>query len=200
LSFTFKHRPLDPLKFSLKWDVSFGDSVGAVLFMYRPVITRFEQDGNLKSILQLLRSELNVEILVTETVTTPAYAMLVSSGDDQSATVDFAAAAPLAVHLNVGAGIHFSWSCETKSGLWKAGSELGCTYMPLFTLSTLRTWYRPRKLQLFHHFPEGMGLNSGPEMVVQSFNPPWRALDEDYEEIPEECSIVPPPPDYLSSE
>jgi hypothetical protein len=185
--------PSDLAELSLKWEFNFGKKHGVVLIMVNPVLRRFPRNGNLKPVLEIVNEELNGKVLVTEAVTCEAYALIVSCGRDQSATIGIVAShqpptsPPLPVEAGatpsaVEVGTEFSWIHSSTAGVWKVGSHPGSTYTPLLELSMLKRWWRD-----WSHDPVTQRNShelTHSDTPFASFLPPWGPLDEDGEEIP----------------
>ena len=108
--------------------------------MIKPRTTKFPLGGNLRPLLEHVEKELNGRALVTQVVTCPAYGQIVSKGHKSSAAIGLSAAAPpipgIPVTTSVGADV--SWLHSSTAGTWKVGSQMGCTYTPIFELSSLK--------------------------------------------------------------
>jgi hypothetical protein len=174
------------LDVSFGWKFTFGKSHGMVLVMIKPVIRRFPRNGNLKPLLKIIDEELPGKVLVTETVTCPAYAQIMSRGRDQSASIGLTGLVQTSPsNSSSAATAGLSWVRQSTTGSWKAGSEPGCTYTPLLELSVLKRWWRQWS-------GEPMTSRSGtkPGGLIEdpfaSYPPPWAPLDEDGEEVEDE--------------
>ena len=163
-------------KFSHNWKFNFGRKHGAVLIMINPVLKRFPRNGNLKPLLKIVEGQLQGTVLVTETVTCPAYAQIVSRGRGQSATIGVSVSLPT-LSPNFSTGAKISWSWRSTARPWTVGSEPGCTYMPLMELSMLKKWWR-----LWSNEPTTQRTSVGLEDMDTPFVPylpPWGLLDDE---------------------
>jgi hypothetical protein len=210
--FALRSLPADLAELCLKWEFTFGKKHGIVLIMIKPVLKKFDRNGNLRPLLELMDKELRGKILVTETVTCDAYALIVSRGRDQSASISTVAshrtiatpspsppsaakdgvaqnATVPASSVQVRMGATLSWDHSSTAGVWKVGSEPGCTYMPLLELSMLRSWWRnwsndPVTKRTFDGIVYQELPLKDPDNPFASFLPPWGPLDENGEEVP----------------
>jgi hypothetical protein len=183
----------DRAEASVKWKFTFGKKHGVVLIMVKPVLKKFPMDGNFEPVLEILNKALKGRALVTETVKCDAYALIVSCGRDQSATIDLVAShrpptSPLsgeagASEATVGVGTGLSWIHSSTAGTWKVGSQPESTYTPLLELSMLKQGWRD--------WLQGSVTQRDSQELIDtdtpfaSFRPPWNLLDEDGEEIPD---------------
>jgi hypothetical protein len=203
----------DLAELSAKWKFTFGKKHGVVLIMVNSILHTLRRSGNLRPVLKILDERLKGKVLITETVTCDAYALIVSRGKDQSATIGVAAShrnspspsitvapgaesattgassattgttAASSTTTSAGAGTEFSWIHSSTSGVWKVGSEPGYTYIPLLELSVLKQRWRDWSDDPVTQRHSQDLINA--DTVFVPYLPPWDPLDDNGEEIPE---------------
>jgi hypothetical protein len=108
--------------FAFKYSISFKNKRSALLAMIKPVLTEIPNQGKMRKLLDI--PVLKGKAIVTEVYSCPAYASVLTSEKNGSASIGFTVQAPTHVPaLSAGLEKLGSWEVNSSSGTWRHASD-----------------------------------------------------------------------------